>query len=239
MASDKSPMMHSTYFKLKEGSTRASYIDACHEYLSTSKGMMSFWVGELADDLKRRDVSDLDFDVAMHQVFQNKQMFDLYNGQDPRHDQFVSEVNRWAAGTTRRVLDSYLDDLYIGEGQGAGLQPVAADGTLPRRLMHSIYFLLNDKSQKAKLRDICVKLLSDHPGVCVFAVGEMADLKRDVSVTNFDVSVDIEWMGKQFYEEYLKSESHKDFFPATQGMIASTHVFDSYLHYERNDRVYA
>lgn len=235
-------MMHSTYFKLNEGSasnTRANYMNACHEYLSASKGMMSFWVGELAADMAR-SVNDRDFDVAMHQVFQNRQMFDLYNGQDPRHDQFVSEVNRWAPGTTRRVLDSYLNRLYIGEGNSSSLQPVAADGSLPPRLMHSIYFSLNNIARKAKFTDICVELLSDHPGVCVFAIGELSDIDRPgVSVRNFDVAIDIEWVSRKFYLSYLSSQSHKDFFPATEGMIANTYVFDAYLRYERNDRVYS
>lgn len=234
--------MHSTYFKLKAGSTsdtRANYINACYEYLSASTGMMSFWVGELAADMVR-SVNDRNFDVAMHQVFQNRQMFDLYNGQDPRHDQFVSEVGRWASGTTRRVLDSYLNRLYIGEGNSSSLQPVAADGSLPTRLLHSIYFSLTDTAKIARFTDICVELLSDHPGVCVFAIGGLSDIDRPgVSVRNFDVAIDIEWVGRKFYLNYLNSQSHKDFFPATEGLIANTDVFDSYLRYEKNSRVYA
>ena len=168
--------------------------------------------------------------LAMNQVFQNKGMFDLYNGHDPRHDQFVSEVNRWAAGTTRRVLDSYLSRLgYIGAGPSSGTP--AGGASLPPRLMHSIYFSLVDKSEKsrAKFTDICLKYLSDHPGVSVFAIGALADMKRDVSVTNYDVAMNILWEGKKYYDSYLKSQSHDDFFPATKGMIADTYVFDSYL----------
>lgn len=236
-------IMHSTYFKLKDGSsadTRESYMGACREYLSTSKGMTSFWVGERAEEMQR-PVNDRDFDVAMHQVFQNKQAFQRYNGEDPGHEQFVMEVDRWAPGTTRRVLDSVLSHLCIGDANSSGLQEVAADGSLPVRLMHSIYFSLTDMSadSRAGFRDICLELLSGHDGECVFAIGTCANpLGRDINVENFDVAVDIEWTGKEFYDRYLHSQSHKDFFPATKGMIKDTFVFDSDLRYEKNDRVY-
>ena len=236
--------MHSTYFKLKDGSppdAGESYMDACREYLSTSDGMMSFWVGGRAEDM-RRDVNDLKFDVAMHQVFQNKDAFDRYNDRDPRHEKFVEVVNRQTPGTTRRVLDSYLSHLFVGDATSSGMQEVAADGSLPVRLMHSIYFALTDKSpdECAKFKDICRELLSGHDGECVFAIGECANpLNRDVNVENFDVAVDIEWTGKNFYDRYLKSPSHDKFFPATKGMIENTYVFDSDLRYEKNDRVYS
>lgn len=245
MESNSSPMiMHSTYFKLQQGSspdTRESYMAACREYLSTAQGMMSFWVGELAEDMQR-SVNDRDFNVAMHQVFQNKDMFEQYNGHDPRHDQFVAEVNRWAPNTTRRVLDSYLNHLFVGEVSSSGLQEVATDGNLPICLMHGVYFALTDKSEESrkKFADICLKLLSGHDGECVFMIGECANpLGRAVNVENYDVAVNIKWASKAFYDRYLSSQSHEEFFPTTEGMIKNTYVFDSYLRYEKNDRVFA
>jgi len=236
-------IMHSTYFKLKNGSsqdTRESYMGACREYLSASKGMMSFWVGERAVGAER-PVNDRNFDIAMHQVFLNKDAFERYNGQDPRHDQFVAEVDRWAAGTTRRVLDSYLNHLFIGGPNSSGPQEVAADGSLPVRVMHSVYFALTDKSDKSRagFKDICLKLLSNHDGQCVFAIGDCANpLNRPVNVENFDVAVDTEWASPEALQRYSNSARHQDFFPATKGMLANTYVFDSVLRYEKNDWVY-
>ena len=239
-----SMIMHSTYFKLQPGSlpdTRESYMSACREYLSSSQGMLSFWVGERDEDMQR-PVNDLDFDVAMHQVFENKASFEQYNSKDPRHEQFVMEVNRWTTGTERRVLDSYLSHLFIGDANSTGLQEVAADGSLPRRLMHNIYFSLTDKSEdsRKKFTSICLELLSRHDGECVFAIGQCANpLARAVNVENYDVAVAIEWTSKEFYDRYLHSPSHEEFFPATKGMIEHTYVFDCHLRYEKNDRVYA
>jgi len=243
MTTTPSPAIsHSTYFKLKDGSQdiRESYLNACREYLSTSKGMMSFSVGQRAAGAQR-PVNDQNFDIAMHQVFLDKDAFDQYNGQDPRHEQFVVEVERVAPGTTRRVFDSYLNHLSIGGTNSSGLQEVAADGSLPARVMHSVYFAFTDKSAKsvAALKEICRKYLSGPDGQCVFAIGDCANpLNRSVNVMNFDVAVDSEWASREAYQGYLNSQSHKDFFPATAGMLANTYVFDSELRYEKNDWVY-
>jgi hypothetical protein len=237
-------IFHSTYFKLKDGSSpdaRESYLSACREYLSTSRGMTSFWVGERTGG-PQRPVNDQAFDVAMHQVFLSKDAFAQYNGQDPKHDQFVAEVDRWAVGTTRRVLDTYLSHLSIGGTDSSGLQVVAPDGSLPSRLTHSVYFSLTDKSDKSRagFKDICLKFLSGQDGQCVFAIGDCANpLGRPVNVENFDVAVYTAWVSADAYQRYLSSQRHKDFFPATQGMLANTYVFDNTLRYEKNDRVYA
>ena len=98
-------------------------------------------------------------------------------------------------------------------------------------LFHSIYFSLVDKSEAnvAKLTDICAKYLAPHPGIQLYASGGLTDIKRDVSVRNFDVGCDIVYESKQAYDDYLKSALHEDFFPATEGMIDNTYIFDSYL----------
>ena len=60
-------IMHSTYFKLKDGSppdADESYMKACREYLSTSDGMMSFWVGG-RDEKMTHKVNDLVFDEPL------------------------------------------------------------------------------------------------------------------------------------------------------------------------------
>jgi hypothetical protein len=219
-------MMHSTYFSLAMGSTpglRDSYMDACTAYLSTSEGMLNFWIAQLAEDMFRLE-NDRNFNVAMNQIFEDVNAFAHYNSNDTSHSQFVVEVDRWAPGTGRRVYDSFLTDLIYGDNT-----PPAAGQ--PPRLMHSIYFSLTDKSAESikKFTAICVKLLSVHPWTCVFAIGGLANMKRDVSIANYDVAMNILWRSKAFYSAYLKSKQHDEFFPATKGMIADTYIFDSYL----------
>lgn len=219
------PIRHSTYFKLARdmGSTaRAAYASACRAYLSSSPGMLSFSVGLRVEDI-RREVSDLDFDVAMHQVFRDKAAFEAYNGADPRHEQFVEEVDRWAPGTTRRVLDSYVSDLrFVGQ--------VGSSASAAGALQHSLYFKLVDGSGPSirKLEDVCRELLSGHEGEALFALGVCANpLGRPVNVENFDVALDMEWVDRDAYERYEASERHKRFGPMTQGTIQALHVFDS------------
>lgn len=231
-----SPMlMHSTYFNLGPNNTpdvAAAYMAEALQYLSTSKGLVSFWIGQRATDMQRPQ-NDLSYDIAMHQVFKDEASFNLYNGSDPRHDQFVADVNRWAPSTTRRVLDTYITNLVIG-GNASTAQGVGPDGNFPQSLFHSIYFSLADKSPEniARFTEICVQYLAPHPGIEFFATGGLTDIKRDVSVRNFDVGVDIVYESKAAYDAYLKSELHDAFFPATEGMITDTYIFDSYLKYQ-------
>ncbi|MEO9801996.1 MAG: hypothetical protein ABJF04_02055 [Reichenbachiella sp.] len=225
---DLPKMMHSTYFTLAMGSTpanRESFIESCAAYLSKSKGMLSFWVAELAEDVFRLE-NDRDFNISMNQVFENQAAFDLYNSNDTSHKQFVTEVNRWAASTGRRVLDSYLSDLIASDGRH-----IPASNESPR-MVHSIYFSLTDNSAESidQFTELCLKYLSNHKGVCTFAIGGVANLHRDVSITNYDVAMNILWQSKDSYSEYLKSQEHDDFLMASQGMISNTQVFDSYVH---------
>jgi hypothetical protein len=235
MATTAPMLMHSTYFNLGPNNTpdvAGAYMAEALEYLSTSKGMISFWIGARATDINRPE-DDAKYDIAMHQLFNNEVSFNLYNGSDPRHDQFVADVNRWAPSTTRRVLDTNLTNLIIG-GNRSTAQTIGADGNLPQSLFHSLYFSLTNKSKASikKFTDICVKYLSPHPGIQLFTTGGLTDIKRDVSVRNFDVGVDIVYESKKAYDNYLKSKGHDAFFPATKGMIKDTYIFDSYLRYQ-------
>lgn len=235
MANAKPVLMHSTYFNLGANNTpdvAEAYMAEAREYLSSSKGMVSFWIGKRATDMNRPE-NDLGFDIAMHQVFRDEDAFNLYNGSDPRHDQFVADVNRWAPSTTRRVIDSNLTNLIIG-GNVSTAQNLGPDRNFPQSVFHSLYFSLTDKSPDSigKFTGVCVKYLSHHPGIELFATGGLTDIKRDVSVRNFDVAVNIIYDSKKAYDNYLQSEEHRDFFPATAGMIDKTYIFDSYLKYQ-------
>ncbi len=235
MANTVPMLMHSTYFNLGPNNTpdiASAYMAEALEYLSTSQGMISFWIGERATEMTRPE-NDLKYDLAMHQLFKDEASFNLYNGSDPRHNQFVADVNRWAPSTTRRVMDTNLTHLIVG-GNASTAQTIGADGNLPQSLFHSLYFSLVDKSQGNidKFTEICVKYLSAHPGIQQFSTGGLTDIKRDVSVRNFDVGVDIVYESKKAYDDYLVSKEHEAFFPATQGMIDHTYIFDSILKYQ-------
>ena len=228
-------LMHSTYFSLGPNNTpdvAEAYMAEALEYLSTSKGISSFWIGERATDMTRPE-NDLKYDIAMHQLFKDETSFNNYNLADPKHEQFVADVNRWAPSTTRRVVDTNLTHLIIG-GNHSAAQQIGADGNLPQSLFHSLYFSLVDKSAAniEKFTAICVKYLSHHPGIQQFTTGGLTDITRDVSVRNFDVGVDIVYESKLAYDEYLASKGHEDFFPASKGMIDATYIFDGYIKYQ-------
>src|SRR6186713_957745 len=124
---DKSPMlMHSTYFNLGPNNTvdvAGAYMAEALQYLSTSPGLIAFFIGKRAGDMKRPE-NDLNFDISMHQIFRDEAAFNLYNANDTSHNQFVADVNRWTPSTTRRVMDTYLTNLVFGGnplmGQGIG-----------------------------------------------------------------------------------------------------------------------
>lgn len=228
-------LMHSTYFNLGLNNTpdvASAYMAEALEYLSNSQGLISFWIGARAIDMERPQ-NDLAYDIAMHQIFKDEASFNLYNANDTSHKQFVADVDRWTPSTTRRVMDTYLTNLIFG-GNPSAAQSIGVDGNFPQSLFHSIYFSLVDKSNGniEKFTAICVRYLSAHPGIRQFSTGGLTDIKRDVSVRNFDVGVDIIYESKKAYDDYLLSPEHEAFFPATNGMIEHTYIFDSYLKYQ-------
>ncbi len=105
----KAPAMgHMVFFQLKDKSPAAcdKLVEACKKYLSGHPGTLYFSVGKRAEDCKR-DVNDLDFDVALHLVFKDKAAHDVY-ATHPRHLKFIEEnKDNWAKV---RVFDSYLAD---------------------------------------------------------------------------------------------------------------------------------
>ncbi|UAY56184.1 Dabb family protein [Arachidicoccus terrestris] len=228
-------LMHSTYFNLGVNNTpdiTSAYMAEALEYLSISPGLVSFWIGTRAVDMDRPE-NDLAFDIAMHQIFRDETSFNLYNSNDTSHQQFVTDVDRWVPSTTRRVMDTYLTHLTFG-GNTSAIQDVARDRNFPQSLFHSIYFSLTDKSAGsiAAFTQLCIKYLSAHPGIQQCSTGGLTDIKRDVSVRNFDVGMDLIFESRKAYDEYLLSPGHAAFLSATRPMIKQTYIFDSYLKYQ-------
>ena len=99
-------LAHAVYFTLKDGSPkgREAFIASCEKYLTKHKGSVSFTIGTMAEDVKE-PVSDREFDVALHVVFENKTALAEYLKSE-RHDKFVAENKDKFAKV--RVFDSYV-----------------------------------------------------------------------------------------------------------------------------------
>ncbi|MBX6312247.1 MAG: Dabb family protein [Isosphaeraceae bacterium] len=100
------PLAHMVFFTLKDRSPQArqKLVAACQKYLSGHEGAIYFSVGTVAEDALEA-ISDRDFDVALHLVFEDKAAEAKYL-KDPRHQKFVAE-NR-ESWSKVRVFDSYL-----------------------------------------------------------------------------------------------------------------------------------
>jgi hypothetical protein len=106
-AQDKPLMVsHDVFFSLKDATAenKNTLVEACHKYLKGHPGEAFFSAGVLAEDLKR-PVNDLNFDVALHIVFNDKASQDKYQVA-PRHLEFI-EKNK-SLWKSVRVFDSYV-----------------------------------------------------------------------------------------------------------------------------------
>jgi hypothetical protein len=100
-------LSHDVYFQLKDNSADAKkkLVAACKKYLTGHEGEVFFGAGVLAADLKR-DVNDLNFDVALHIVFKDLAAHDKYQVHE-RHEKFINEnKDNWKKV---RVFDSYIE----------------------------------------------------------------------------------------------------------------------------------
>ena len=97
-------LAHNVFFSLNDRSdaAKAKLVEACTQYLAKHPGTVFFACGTLAEELER-PVNDLDFDVALHLVFQTKAAHDAYQAA-PLHNQFIAENQ--ANWKNVRVFDS-------------------------------------------------------------------------------------------------------------------------------------
>ena len=106
-AADKPLMVsHDVFFSLKDATAenKNTLVEACHKYLKGHPGEVFFSAGVLAEDLKR-PVNDLNFDVALHIVFNDKASQDKYQDA-PRHLEFIDKSK--SLWKSVRVFDSYV-----------------------------------------------------------------------------------------------------------------------------------
>jgi hypothetical protein len=100
-------LSHDVYFSLKDNSPEAKkkLVAACKKYLSGHQGEVFFAAGTLAESLKR-EVNDVQFDVALHIVFKDMAAHDKYQ-EAKRHLQFIDEnKDNWKKV---RVFDSIVE----------------------------------------------------------------------------------------------------------------------------------
>jgi hypothetical protein len=100
-------LSHDVYFTLKDSSPEAKkkLVQACKKYLSGHDGEVFFATGIRAESFKR-EVNDLDYDVALQIVFKSQAAHDKYQDAK-RHIQFIDENK--ANWKKVRVFDSWVE----------------------------------------------------------------------------------------------------------------------------------
>jgi len=99
-------LAHMVFFTLKDRSPESvdAFVASCDKYLAGHPGTLHYSVGKMAKDVVE-PVSDREFDVALHLIFENKDGNAKYQKSD-RHVKFVEENLPKFAKV--RVFDSYL-----------------------------------------------------------------------------------------------------------------------------------
>lgn len=100
-------LVHNVFFSLKDSSaeSKKKFVASCKKHLTKHPGEVYFAAGPLVADLKR-PVNDVDFDVCLTIVFENRAAHDKYQDAK-RHLAFIEEnKDGWKKV---RVFDSYVD----------------------------------------------------------------------------------------------------------------------------------
>ncbi len=100
-----------------------------------------------------------------------------------------------------------------------------------RRLAHMVYFTLKDDSPAAvdRLVQACRTYLTDHPGCEYFAVGTLADTRRDVNDRDFHVGLHLVFASRAAHDQYQVAQRHDQFVAENKDNWAAVRVFDSDL----------
>jgi hypothetical protein len=97
-------------------------------------------------------------------------------------------------------------------------------------LAHNVYFSLHDHSEGARARLIqaCRTHLTAHPGILFFACGELvADLRREVNDTDFDVALHVVFLNRAAHDAYQEAPAHLRFIAENKAGWGKVRVFDS------------
>lgn len=104
-----------------------------------------------------------------------------------------------------------------------------------RPFAHMFFFQLCDTSPELvkKFIELCRKYLSGHDGQEHFSVGVRAlEINRDVSGTDFEVSVHMIFKNIADFDAYSAAPEHEEFITESAGMSPIRIVYDSYLSLE-------
>lgn len=96
-------LAHNVFFSLHDTSEKAKQqlVAECHTYLAAAPGAVFYAAGTLSS--VDRPVSDRDYDVALHLVFQTRAAHDAYQT-NPQHLEFIARNK--ANWRKIRVFDS-------------------------------------------------------------------------------------------------------------------------------------
>ena len=98
------------------------------------------------------------------------------------------------------------------------------------RMVHNVYFKLNDGSEAAiaKLIGDCRKYLTGQAGIVFFAAGSLAkELTRDANDRDWDVSLHLIFETPERQAAYQNDATHHRFIDENKSNWAKVRVFDS------------
>ncbi|MCB9876669.1 MAG: Dabb family protein [Planctomycetes bacterium] len=98
------------------------------------------------------------------------------------------------------------------------------------RLVHDVYFTLNDNSPEAcqRLVGSCYDKLAGIRGVQSLLAGTRdPDLSRDVNDRIYDVSLHVVFVDREAHDAYQNAASHLDFIDENRSNWRAVRVFDS------------
>jgi hypothetical protein len=103
---------------------------------------------------------------------------------------------------------------------------------MAQRLAHMVYFSLKDGSPSGIERQLaaCRKLLTDHEGVELFALGtRVPDLAREVNDREFHVGLHMVFESRAAHDRYQVHPRHVRFIEENKLHWAGVRVFDADL----------
>ncbi|MGA2480098.1 MAG: Dabb family protein [Spirochaetia bacterium] len=99
------------------------------------------------------------------------------------------------------------------------------------QLMHDVYFTLNSPTpeNREKMVQECLTYLKGHDGMLLFTAGtRVEENRRDVNVTDFDVSMHAVFATKQQHDAYQSAPRHMEFVKRNSAGWKQVRVFDSF-----------
>ncbi|GJM22255.1 MAG: hypothetical protein DHS20C15_21700 [Planctomycetota bacterium] len=106
-----------------------------------------------------------------------------------------------------RRLCAFLAAVMVAGG-GLGCVSVPAPLARSARLVHVVFFELNDPADAAALRRDCDRLLQPISVIHGYSIGEHFDTGRDSVLADFDLALVVRFLDEVDYREYLEHPAH-------------------------------